>query len=406
MVLAAIIIKRKKKIYEKNNFLFTNYGAGGVEKELLTILPHFPKNEYSVSVLIMYDTDKEISGQVSEKGAELINLNIDDKYYCSSTKDVVRQRLQRGHLAEAIKVLVLQGLKIGYTGSAISLKDIPSLSEHYDIAVCYHMHSQISVAYVAEKINADTKYLWMHNDFSSTGFEPRRIKKFLSMYKCFVGCSEKVTNEFAEAIPEYANKAITVHNIIDVDEAKKMAIESIDDIRFSQRHGHTLVTIGRYVPQKGYEDAIKAGRILLDMGVDFSWYAIGFGTEEEKLKKMILEFGLKERFFLLGKKANPYPYLKDCDIYVQPSRHEGFGLTVAEARIFNKPIVSTDFAGIREQIIDGVTGTIVPVGDPCEMAKKIYELMQNKELRAKYSDNLAKEANQTGKYLQDLLTLF
>lgn len=379
---------------------------GGVEKELLTILPHFPKNKYSVSVLIMYDSDKEISDQVSAKGATLINLGIDEKYYCSSTKDVVLQRMQRGHFIESIKVLALQGLKIGYTGSVISLKDIPSLGEHYDIAVCYHMHSQIAVKYVAEKISADMKYLWMHNDFVSTGFNPRRIKKFLSMYKYFVGCSEKVTDEFSKAIPEYAGKAITVHNITDTDEVKRMAQESIDDIRFLQRHGHTILTIGRYVPQKGYEDAIKASRILLDMGVDFSWYAIGFGSEEENLKKMISEFGLKERFFLLGKKANPYPYIKNCDIYVQPSRHEGFGLTVCEARIFNKPIVSTDFAGIREQIIDGFTGTIVPVGDSCEMAKKIYELMQNKELMTKYSDNLASETSQTEKYLQDLLTLF
>ena len=314
--------------------------------------------------------------------------------------------MKKGHFIEAIKIAILQGVKCGYTGSIISLKNIPSVNEHFDMAVCYHMHSQITVKYIAEKINATHKYIWMHNDFSSTMFNPRRIKKFFSKYEYFVGCSKKVANEFSELVPECADKTITIHNILDVNEIINMSKEPINDIDFTNKRRCIILTIGRYEMQKAYDDAIKVCGILSKRGVDFSWYAIGYGSEEEKLKKLIIELNLEYKFFLLGKKSNPYPYLKHCDVYVQSSRHEGYALTILEAKIFNKPIVTTDFAGVREQIVDMQTGAIVPVGAIQEMANKIYELIQDKDLRYKYSNNLANEISQTEKSLQDLFALF
>src|SRR5690606_2684904 len=65
--------------------------------------------------------------------------------------------------------------------------------------------------------------------------------------------------------------------------------------------------------------------------------------------------------FFLGEKLNPYPYMKDCDIYVQPSLHEGYCITVAEAQVFNKPIVVTDFASAKDLIENNVTGLITEI---------------------------------------------
>ena len=74
---------------------------------------------------------------------------------------------------------------------------------------------------------------------------------------------------------------------------------------------------------------------------------------EEELKELIAQNNLEDSFILLGKKTNPYPYMKACDLYVQPSRYEGKAVTVTEAKILGKPILITNYPTARSQIEDG-----------------------------------------------------
>ena len=78
--------------------------------------------------------------------------------------------------------------------------------------------------------------------------------------------------------------------------------------------------------------------------------------------------------------------MKNCDIYVQPSRWEGYGITVAEAKVLCKPIVTSDIPEFREQLTDGVTGIIRKETE--EMAKAIIEIYQSEKLREMLIDNL------------------
>ena len=108
---------------------------------------------------------------------------------------------------------------------------------------------------------------------------------------------------------------------------------------------------------------------------------------------MIKKNNLEEHFILLGTKNNPYPYIKQCDIYVQPSRHEGYCITLAEARAFNKPIITTDFVGAREQIENGHDGLITKF-DETEIYNAIKKLISNNTLCDKFRNNLKrKEVN-------------
>ncbi|WP_141487170.1 glycosyltransferase, partial [Bacillus cereus] len=88
-----------------------------------------------------------------------------------------------------------------------------------------------------------------------------------------------------------------------------------------------LITVARLSHAKGIDDAIYALRQLLDQGYDIEWYIVGYGPQEAELKLLIDKLGLQDKFVLLGKKINPYPYIKACDIYVQPSRYEGKAVT-------------------------------------------------------------------------------
>ena len=113
---------------------------------------------------------------------------------------------------------------------------------------------------------------------------------------------------------------------------------------------------------------------------------IGYGGDEGLIQNKIEEFGVQKNVILLGKKENPYPYIKACDIYVQPSRYEGKAVAVREAQILNKPVVITDFETSKSQLTDGFDGVIVPM-DNEGCAEGICNLIKDKELQQRLIEN-------------------
>jgi glycosyltransferase involved in cell wall biosynthesis len=101
---------------------------------------------------------------------------------------------------------------------------------------------------------------------------------------------------------------------------------------------------------------------------------------------LIKDHNVENDYILLGATPNPYPYMKQCDIYVQSSRHEGYCITLAEARCFDKPIVTTNFTGANEQIVDGLTGLIVDF-DEQQMFNAIKKLLDDKNLVNELREN-------------------
>ena len=130
--------------------------------------------------------------------------------------------------------------------------------------------------------------------------------------------------------------------------------------------GYRLLSIGRFSEAKNFDNVPNICKSLLDAGLYVNWYLIGYGGDEELIRQKILEAGMEEHVILLGKKVNPYPYIKACDLYVQPSRYEGKCVTVREAQMLGKPVVITRYATSASQLEDGVDGVIVPMdNDGC-----------------------------------------
>ena len=127
-------------------------------------------------------------------------------------------------------------------------------------------------------------------------------------------------------------------------------------------------------------------RRVLALGCDVKWYLIGFGGDEALIRQRIQDAGMEERVIILGKKENPYPYIKACDLYVQPSRYEGKCVSVIEAQILNKPVVITDYTTSASQLEDGVDGVIVSM-DNEGCAEGIAAVLRNEELRRKLIEN-------------------
>ena len=113
---------------------------------------------------------------------------------------------------------------------------------------------------------------------------------------------------------------------------------------------------------------------------------------------------MEERVILLGKKDNPYPYIRACDLYVQPSRYEGNCVCVREAQMLGKPVVITRYATSASQLQDGVDGIIVPM-DNEGCAKGIVELLQNPERIRELASNCKERDYSNANVTQELSQL-
>ena len=351
-----------------------------------------------MTLLLGFIEDPEIIKEIPQ-WVKLVNLDIDRGCYLGSLGQIAKARLKKGRVPEAAALILKRGLRIGMTHSNQRLDELPKQNVQYDFAICYHIHAPFMLKYTAEKVKATKKVGWIHNDFRGSGYPVQRLTPVLSFYDRFIAVSESVAKEFKELCPQFATRTSVIHNILDEKEIwEKSKTVPADDPYFSDSR-LKILTIGRFSEQKGINQAIEVCKRLRDQGLQFCWYLIGWGSEETKYRTLIETYSLNDCFIILGSKENPYPYLARCDLYVQPSRHEAYCMTVLEAKILYRPIVFTKVAGSEEQILSGETGYIVPIGDLNAMEKAIFELLNNSKERERLSDNLSKHGG-----FQDSLT--
>lgn len=154
-----------------------------------------------------------------------------------------------------------------------------------------------------------------------------------------------------------------------------------------------LLSIGRFSEAKNYDNVPAILKKTLEvlhendnedenLPIDVKWFIIGYGGMEPLIREKIKESGMEDHVIILGKKDNPYPYIKACDIYVQPSRYEGKSVTVREAQMLCKPVVVTNYPTASSQIKTGIDGVIVPM-DNEGCAKGLAEVICDKALQEK-----------------------
>jgi glycosyltransferase involved in cell wall biosynthesis len=195
-------------------------------------------------------------------------------------------------------------------------------------------------------------------------------------YVCCV--SEGVRRAFCGALPGMAAKTRVFPNLLPCRDIRRMALEG----GFSDGYGGLrIVTVGRLHRQKGLDIAIAAfAKLSGAYGDSLRWYVLGDGPERARLERLIKRHGLAGRFVLMGARSNPYPFVAQCDIYVQPSRFEGFPLTLQEALILHRPCVATDFDGVRDVLSDGGNARIAR-RTPEAIAEAIDALAKDAALR-------------------------
>lgn len=268
------------------------------------------------------------------------------------------------------------------------IKYLPSIDKEYDVAVAYW--GDRTMFYMVDKVKAKKKITWLHFDYEN----PPRNDKVYSNYfeKCdsIVTVSSIIDDSLKNHFPALAERCVMIENINHTATIRSMAQngESYTD-GFS---GIRLLTVGRISEQKGYDFAVDALGKLVSMGHDVRWYILGGGTKEDRdaLIQRAEALSVADRLVFLGTTSNPYAYMKDCDIYVQPSRHEGRPIAVEEAKILAKPIVISNYLSAREQLGDGRFGIVCEISAD-GVAKAVDQMIRDTEKREEFVANLRSE---------------
>ena len=338
---------------------------GGVEISLLNLLKSFDYSKFDVTLLL-----QEKKGVLLEK----IPREVSIKEMHFKRKEYLKLVQLDVHLAlfKELKFKILAAkCKHASGDNPFFYKALDYCTadlEEYDVAIDYHGYGYFTTIFMVNKVKAKKYATFIHDDKIDWMENLRSIRQKIDYYFCV---SKACESRIKEKYPDLSNKTKLFYNIVDINKIKHLSEEPQTDIANDTEN--VLVTVGRLEWQKGYDFLLEVAE-LLKKHIDYCWYIIGNGSWMERLRKNIKVKGLTHHVFLLGAKENPYPYIKRADVYVQTSRHEGYGLAVCEARILCKPIVSTDLPCIREQIINGVNGYLGEFVDT-EFAKLLYKLL-------------------------------
>ena len=356
-------------------FAVKNMNIGGVEKSLLSLLNTVDRTQYEVDLLLL-----ENYGGFMAEIPDWVNVIICDDY--AKIRDevnlppvsVIRQYIKDGHVIRGTKLFV--GLLLAKLTNDYSwyykavFSHVKKLPSHYDVAISYTSIIGYLTWFVDYHIDADKYVGWIHFDISKLTVDRKLLLRLhQNMAKIYV-VSQAALDAFVELFPQLKNQCELRYNVIDQNRILQMAQEPVESIR--EDGTKTIVTLGRLTAEKGQDIIPDVAVKLKESGVRFKWYLIGEGGLRKAIEEKSKALGVENEVVLLGTKTNPYPYLKQADIYVQTSIHEGFCITLGEAKVFGMPIVSTEFAGAHEQL-DEVEKAVVVKRNADEIAVMVLK---------------------------------
>ena len=371
-------------------FMCINMNIGGTEKALLTMLNEIDDGKYDITLLMLeeyggflneipsfvkvkyVDEYKSIKPFVNEPPKILIKRLIKNKAYLTGLSTLLNYSISK----------ITKNISYYYK---YILKNIKGIDEEYDLAVANAGPMDFITYFVLNKIKAKKKVQWIHFDITKIGFNRKFAKRNYKKFDKIFVVSEEGKEKLINLIPALNNKVEAFFNIISCNLIENMSKneKSFDDLF----DGVRILTVGRLSKEKGQELTINVLARLKNEGYKVRWYCIGDGPEKDNYRNRIKSLDIENDYILLGSKLNPYPFMKDCDIYVQPSKHEGYCITLGEARCFNNPIVTTNFTGANEQIKNEITGLVCDISEE-GVYKSVKRLLDDKKLYGEIRRNL------------------
>ena len=352
--------------------------CAGTEKSFLSFLSALDFGRFDVTLLLAKN-----EGLLLDKVPRNVKIQIMEKYgdmFLLSAKNAMKTMLncfvKENPLSlfeifpYFMKTLFTKGDKRAAEATKMwvhFMQKMPEIKEEYDVAVAYW--GDRTMFYMCDKVKAKKKIAWLHFDYANP---PRDDSVYLPYFKkCdnVVTVSKLIDDSLKNKLPEIAERTVMMENITSPEQIWDLALvgDTFTDTHFT---GKRILTIGRISDQKGLDLVVPVLKRLREDGFDLRWYVLGDGEPEYKqyMSDLLLANDVADMMIFLGTTQNPYSYLRDCDIYAQPSRHEGKPIAVEEAKIMFKPILASHYLSAPEQLEAGKLGVI------CEInSDSIYE---------------------------------
>lgn len=354
----------------KRKLLFINghLNTGGVEKSLLDILKHLDYRKYDVDLLLLEDLGdyaSEIPEQVHVTLRSLKNT------YGSTISSLLICIRQRDWFCFRMRLIFLMMKLFGQKQIRLAQKLLTS-NQHYDCAIGFRPGICTQIAAFA--VSADKRIAWWHH--GEINVEHDSYLEAAEVCDQIAVVSESCRTMLTEEFPTLESKFAVAPNMLDVEAIQNKA-GSFEP--YVQRDTFHIVTLCRLSLEKHVENAIFAAKSLKKEGIPFQWHVVGSGSMESSLRKTAGAAGVSDVFLFEGNQPNPYPYLKNADLFVHPSYVESQGIVVLEAMTLGIPCVVTKSLGPCEFIEDGVNG-ILTEQNPESLAEQVLRMIRDKDL--------------------------
>jgi len=338
-------------------FVYPEVMLGGSTTSLLSLLRAFDYNLYEVD-LLLYKNDGELLEFVPSNVNILAEAALNEKFkYRMLIPCYLISRIRTLHYKNKKNHDIAYSQIMSYAkASQLSRK----INKEYDVAISFLEFW--SNAYVINEVKAKKKIGWIHPDYIDAGFVPKVDRKAFRKLDSIVLVSEKCKNNFVKCFPDLSAKVICISNILSSEYVHNLADK---EIQFRKSDiGLCIITVCRLNNiSKGLDRGVRALSRLKDEGYKFNWYIIGDGPDRKELEQQIYINSCTDSIHLLGKMNNPYPYIKQADIFFLPSRYEGKPMAITEAQMLNVPAIVTEYSSSREQVKAGVEGIITANND-------------------------------------------
>jgi len=339
---------------------------GGIQKSLIDFLIHLDNKGFEVD-LVLWQKGGVLTNWIPK------NINIIVLNYPSTWKSIINEK---SFVKKAQKMA--QYLKFNFYTKIVKKPWLffPKIKKKYDTAISYSQNGYPRF-FAIDNIIAEKKYLWYHHgSYETQGKMFNLDKKYYAKFDNIVTVSRANKKMLESHFSDYANKIFVVPNIIDVNKVLLSATEPIVDCTMEDGI-FNFVTVSRFSKEKGIDLAIDIATELKNKGLKVKWYFLGDGDTFSEIQNTIKIRSLENNCLLLGMKENPYPYMKQADLYIQTSYVESQSITICEALALNKIIVTTNLPVLNDVLQNGKLGVLCNL-DANSFAHEIHKLLYDK----------------------------
>jgi len=340
------LLSNKKKILVVNK----SFTLGGIQSALNNML-EFLNKDYDVDLLVFHN-EGPLKSKLP-KNIKLIQPNVFVETLGMSLYDAL-------HSKRVIPILFKLTASIWSKAfnNTVPIKFALMMQKKicgYDIVISYHQATNAKTTltgfneFVLYSTKASLKIAWIHADFAVTGLGTKKNFKIYKKFDKIISVSKATRESFLQSYPELEDKCDYCYNFIPEDEVLEKS-KRVQKVYKRSNDDFILFSACRFSKEKGLPRAISAIEPLIKVNSNIKWYIAGEGLEYHVVRSMIVEKGLEKNIILLGVLENPYPFIREADLFFLPSYHETFSMVVAESKVLGTKVLVTDIPVMHELI--------------------------------------------------------